>query len=496
MPETPYASGTSQLPVPRLRLHSLAPSTRAPSWDPLACKDRGTTSVTPPSAALALLAGPGATTKAMVMQHAVQAPSVRAQNRPWRFGVVGEIVVPSGVTSAVAELFALFEAHGDVAAGGWVDACSLNVSATQRLRELAASIQVRGLVCGKPMSVDACFWRNDLVSGRAMLDFSWEQPLWKWVARSFSVLAKSSPACLAKPHECRQLAFLDVGVNVGDWFAPLRVSMPHVPIFGIEGSPSIAAIALANVAAACRANRRTSAAAGATKLLPFALLSAQGFHDATQMHGTCLGTYDSKTSNFGESKAIPVGELLRERHVAMSGKGDQNKTAMNGSMFLDRPGIKNLCPASKIAGAANFTSAMRALVPQSATRGSKWPRVFIAKLDIEGLELETLKQGFDWLTAQPPCYLMMELRSSTSRKIGWLLESVGYGVIWRAGGSKGSHVWGEFPPSRPFFRQQRGFATALSADLASLKGPVWAYRDYIFGRVAAEACVERLVAHP
>ena len=157
-------------------------------------------------------------------------------------------------------------------------------------------------------AIETCAWADDLVSGLFVTGFRWEKHLWSWVPRAFAHAARTAaklrkrtaPTTSPFPNDegepeslrhgnatarvdvrsdavhgreilaedvgtldpttglrwpqglaCGGPAFLDVGTNIGDWLAPLRAALPpQVPIFGVEGLASNAAVAAANVLAA------------------------------------------------------------------------------------------------------------------------------------------------------------------------------------------------------------------------------------------------------
>jgi hypothetical protein len=105
--------------------------------------------------------------------------------------------------------------------------------------------------------LEYCFWASDIVSAEALANFSFEKNLWEWVVRMFHHNNSNSTRTTAAAADtaassCPPLGFLDIGVNVGDWISPIRLLLPQVPMYGIEGSPGTAAIATANFATSVR----------------------------------------------------------------------------------------------------------------------------------------------------------------------------------------------------------------------------------------------------
>jgi len=142
---------------------------------------------------------------------------------------------------------------------------------------------------GKPLKY--CFWKDDVVSSGALNDFHFEQSHWEWVAKSFEELAISHPAALAdsSAHCCKQLAFLDIGVNVGDWITPIRLlAPPIVPIFGVEGSPATASLASANFHTSALYTAAQAGKNTCSMLLPFSLAAPAQIPVIRDEGGVCF----------------------------------------------------------------------------------------------------------------------------------------------------------------------------------------------------------------
>ena len=386
--------------------------------------------------------------------------------------------------------------------GGWMDLTQYlkeDDDATtrhhiERLRMLATTIMMgRNMTCATPKvttkfkrvkiiprsGAQYCFWdQNDLVSVKATMDFRFERDLWQWVTNSFRNLTRhplwkqrAASNSFCPPN----IGFLDVGVNVGDWAVPLRLTLPQgVAYIGIEGTPSTGALATANMLTALQQNQLASPTKGPspTALLPFSLLHLPMIEAVKQAGGVC---FETNRFNVGSQGVKDVG--------------------ING------------CSPRVMAGATLLPHALRALPPlqhkqQSVTCDpDKWPRFYIAKFDIQGFEFRALASAMEYFAERPPCYLMLELEQKP--QVMALVELVlhfGYDSAWRTANHhekrnmKLYHY--EFPPDTPFYTQSRKnkvtLHEAVKKDLDSLAKD-WHYKNYIFGFRDQDACLRRLL---
>ena len=188
-----------------------------------------------------------------------------------------------------------------------------------------------------------CFWEKDVVSSNALNDFHSEQPCWEWVATSFEKLAVSYPAAVNSAHCCKRFAFLDIGVNVGDWISPMRLlAPPTVPIFGVEGSPATAALASANLHTSALHTTAQSGKETCSKLLPFSMAASSQIPGG----GIC----------FSRVKETFVGGRINQFNL--------------GGRFIDesikRKSIDECQVQSDIAGATTLQNALESLCPRSS----------------------------------------------------------------------------------------------------------------------------------
>jgi hypothetical protein len=354
-----------------------------------------------------------------------------------------------------------------------------------QIRSLASTIMsTRSLECGKPVipmfpsnnSIDYtpapiqedqsyCFWENDLISKRALNNFEFERPLWQWALEQFrrpevaELLSMSS----------RKLAFLDVGVNVGDWASPMIAAHPNLTYFGIEGSPPTAALAAANMlVSAIRRETHKMPTNGGAFLFPFPVLTWRHYERAKQDGGVC---FKVESANVG-------------------GQGISSTTLQN-------------CPAvASMAGRAYFPQLLQ-LIAQKQDRKVGWPSFFIAKFDIEEFEFKILSSATEWLQQKPPCYLHLEVRIDENnshvptRAVLELLMDAGYDVAWRALAKHHPHDPTEFPnrDQAPFWDAAKtpkvGLVQAWKVDMEGSLS--WRYKDYIIGFKNEQACIDRLL---
>jgi hypothetical protein len=214
----------------------------------------------------------------------------------------------------------------------------------------------------QPPQFEFCFWKDDYVSNEAMQDFSFEASDWQWVMRAFQ-----DPK-VRQHREC--LALLDAGVNVGDWATPITASLPTVAYFGIVGSPPTAAIFSAIMQAVIhhQMHRKNITHPAPRTLLPFPVISRNSFGKAEKNSGVCFGQVNS---NIGEQGLRGIVGMLR-------------------------------CDVRSMAGAVYFPAVLRDLAarfqPSCAAAGNPaagaqddphWPRIYVAKFDIQGFEFQS-----------------------------------------------------------------------------------------------------------
>eukprot|EP00316_Scyphosphaera_apsteinii_P011692 CAMPEP_0119339416 /NCGR_PEP_ID=MMETSP1333-20130426/98206_1 /TAXON_ID=418940 /ORGANISM="Scyphosphaera apsteinii, Strain RCC1455" /LENGTH=428 /DNA_ID=CAMNT_0007350923 /DNA_START=158 /DNA_END=1440 /DNA_ORIENTATION=+ len=306
-----------------------------------------------------------------------------------------------------------------------------------QLRHLASIISQRALQCHQVHASFAltdirfCGWQSDLVSDQAARNFEWEKHLWRWVVRAFKRELFLSQPCISDPLRCRSIGFLDIGANIGDWLTPLRLSLPYVPILGVEGSPANVALATANIAESVRHVRQTSMGQVApTRIMPYAMLSPVELRAAHHAGGLCFSRGLQKTSNIGEH-GLPL--TVDDHHTL--------RAAMQS------------CPIkAQVAGTTLGTVLQTMSVP---------PSVFIVKMDIEGHELHALSTIADAWSERPPCFVIIEF-TMTGPSQAWsnatlrmLVHSTGYDAMWLNVPGSDSQ-WSRQPPAQPSFVAQQG----------------------------------------
>jgi hypothetical protein len=376
------------------------------------------------------------------------------------------------------------------------------------LRSLAQKIMGRTLSCGHPKvvlvstatsvmipaednsSLEHCFWASDIVSAEALNDFSFEKSLWEWVVRMFhnnrngTRTDAADATTTASSSSCPPLGFLDIGVNVGDWISPIRLLLPQVPMYGIEGSPGTAAIATANFATSVRYHQhiqqqdQTSKTTTTTRhspaaismLLPFSLAMPAQMLSIRAQGGVCF----SKPQYIGGryQKDNIGGRFIETATTTSSGSGSSSSS----TGALD-------CAVSSGAGATTLEFALRGLPKCSHLH---WPRIYIAKIDVEGFEFKAFASvAASWLAEQPPCYIMFEHYNKPSyTALIELLLNVGYDAAWRTRDN-------EFPLDTPPWWTLAGqgdtnFHTLVSQHTGR------GYTEMIMGFADESACVNRM----
>jgi len=213
-----------------------------------------------------------------------------------------------------------------------------------------------------------CMWADDLVSKNALNDFQWEPHLWSWVLKIFSIVNQKNVTS-----QCDQLGYLDLGANVGDAISPIRLVAPDFPIYAVEGTPATAAISLANLRTSVEHHLKQGVPVAATKLLPFSLILQRQVKVTKAKGGVCFDD-QGKGSNVGGQGVESVGD--------------------------------SECPAAFIAGGTTFEQALRGLAAPCA--GLDWPRIYVAKIDIQSYEFKALTSAYQWLSRRPPCFIIMK----------------------------------------------------------------------------------------
>ena len=379
---------------------------------------------------------------------------------------------------SMTALETFFREFPDMAHGGLIHLHQLNITKAAQLRELDKTIFGRRTACGAPklqgktiaeQGLEYCFWDADLVSREAIQDFGYEREMWQWIVEAFVAMSAKRSADL----EC--LGFLDAGVNVGDWASPIRAAVPHVPYFGIEGSPHTAAIAAANMLTSVEYHRRKqqhqnpdvpSLPVAPTALLPFPLLSWFLLKSAQESGGVCFATY----------------------HKNIGGQSIGKASSLN-------------CPPMSSAGATFLPHALRhiksAYQPSCGGSKSVWPSVYIAKFDIQGFEFRALTSAIEWLQQRPPCYLLFEVTPGNQQNYALmeLVGDLGYDAVWRTIDPHDNKQPVEFPgKTQAWWRagiNKKSLADAFEADM---KGRTKAqYKNYAFGFQDQEACIQRLL---
>lgn len=308
---------------------------------------------------------------------------------------------------------------------GWIDVNARPATDIQELRRLAQKILGRKTMCGVPSKIgdevipesteEYCFWEGDVVSKEALDNFSFEKPQWSFVVKAFRELSMkqrtSSTPCQQVP-----LGFLDIGINVGDWISPIRLLLPEIPIYGVEGSPATAAIATANLRTSVEYWKGKNRQIGPSKVVPFALAAQAQTRDIQKWGGVC----------FAKIQHFRAGDNIGGRHV---------QTGMD-------------CPPPDAAGATTLAHALRGLTTTTSQQQScpepEWPSIFIAKMDVEGFEFKAISSAIEWLSVKPPCYMIIEYWNKPSyTALLELLLDVGYDSVWlpREGNTPPDSAW-------------------------------------------------------
>jgi len=384
-------------------------------------------------------------------------------------------ILPIAPKSSFASLDSFFSNYSGI--GGWIDVGALPSSTTSELRQIAKDIMGRNIQCGYPRvnisgtenttdhiilpdkenTLEYCFWENDIVSSLALNDFNFEKLHWEWVAKSFQRLDISHPGALSASESdcCKRLAFLDIGVNVGDWISPIRLlAPPTVPIYGVEGSPATAAVATANLQTSSlyivKEDQKSC-----SKLLPFTLVSKSKIPTIHHEGGVCF------------SKPAFIG-------------GNFNKFNVGGRHIIDQQ--MNQCQkASDVAGATTLEHAIESLCQSNTV-----PKVYILKIDVEGFEFKAISSVISsWLTKTPPCYFVMEFWNKPSylAVVETLLTVVGYDAVWRPMNQEYPHN------TQPWLKG----LTGTQDEVGKIAKVTRSYTELIFGFTDVDKCINNLM---
>lgn len=353
-------------------------------------------------------------------------------------------------------------------AGGWVDVNKLSLDDISKLRSAAQGMFDRELQCGYPRvseslavmgkdhdpSLQYCFWTNDYITDRAMKDFEFERYLWTWVGQQFNKLPES---VLQNKDECTRLGYLDIGINVADWIAPMRLINPDMAIYGVEGSPAVAALALANMRTSMEHNlldgrhAKDKRLLPPTKILPFSLTTKASLESTRRQGGVCF--MPSDTENVGGRQVTP--ELN--------------------------------CSQSMVAGATTLEHAIQALTCSACSSHSganrEFPSIYIMKIDIEGFEFKALSSVVRWLNELPPCYLIFEWWDYMPQHHAMieLFQDLGYDRAWLPRN-------GNFPGDTPWWAKE------THGKLETIIKGAGKYNEIIVGFPDQEACLANLQA--
>ncbi|KAL7526501.1 hypothetical protein ACHAWF_001794 [Thalassiosira exigua] len=375
------------------------------------------------------------------------------------------IVPPSADSGDEAErsLWRLFERYADATAGGVIDVTKLNKSDIGDLRDIGKSIMGRNVSCGSPKSLTSsvaesdglehCFWNDDYVSGQALADFNFERHEWLWAVDSFREVLKDYPS------DARCLAFLDAGVNVGDWASPMRLDVPGLTYLGIEGFPSTAAMAAANMLTSVEHHRQLGKDVAPTILLPFPLLPWKALEKARVDGGVCF-------------------DIIADNNL--------------GGNAVDK--AEAGCTPQSTAGATFFPHALKNFaVHYQSECGGDWPSVYLSKWDIQGYEFPALSSAMDWLQQRPPCFMVIEFTNTNPQNyaIMQLLTDLGYDAVWR--NADGFQRQYEKPPQDPHWTAANATSIFEMYDKDMADQQFWFYMNYIFGFRDRKACIRRLL---
>jgi hypothetical protein len=384
-------------------------------------------------------------------------------------------ILPTVHTDNVVAASAIMEVfhHTTMKNGGWLHIHHMEYDDIQKLRDVGQVIMSRNVSCGQPnvfgeaisSGLEYCFWDDDFVSRQSLDDFAFERHLVDWVYRTLRDLDKTLHHYSFNSSKC-QLGFLDVGVNVADWASPLIAALPEVPFFGIEGTPSTGAIAAANMRTSLEHRFRSGNPGAPAVLLPFSLISKSMVSTVQASGGLCYG---SDPSNVG-------------------GQGVETVDAVH-------------CSPSLVAGGTLLSHALASIAPVQTCSGKQdWPRIYIAKFDIQRFEFKAMTSALDWLSDRPPCYIMIETyKEHRTSAIIELLLDFGYDSVWRTHNAypkdeASKHK--EFPPGPPYWSRSRNSSISLhdaaDIDLDTIS-VFWGNKDYLFGFEDEEKCLRRLI---
>lgn len=352
--------------------------------------------------------------------------------------------------------------------GGWIDVNKLSYSKDVPIfRQIASAIVGKETVCRNPKvtlkeggkkiptsdDLQYCMWNRDTVSKLALNDFGYEPNNWGWVARSFDELKEIQKDFDSGDKGKCSWGYLDIGVNVGDWISPLRLLLPSVPIYGIEGSPGTAAIATANLRTSIEHHVKEKTSVATSYLLPYSLMAEAQYSTIQRNGGVCFS------------------EISRGRNINIGGRGVTEK--------MD-------CPVSDAAGATTLNHAMQhAPLGGECSRISEYPLIYIAKIDVEGSEFRALSSIVSWWSQQPPCYVIMEYwwKRTAYISVAELLVDFGYDRLWIP-------KFGSYPPDTPLWDKESG-ELLPKVVLQAFVEHKQKYTEIVFGFSDIKACLSR-----
>lgn len=377
--------------------------------------------------------------------------------------------------NAIAQVFHYTTSTTTAELGGWINVNTLEYQDIQQLRDLGQAIMSRNTSCGRPKvlqkdiapGLEYCFWENDFVSAKSLDNFSFERHLVDWVIQEFRDLDDTLQRRYSLNTSSCSLGLLDVGVNVGDWASKLVVALPATPFFGIEGTPSTGAIATANMRTSVEHRIRSGQPSATALLLPFSLIPHNMVDTVRETGGLCYG---ADPGNVG-------GQGIDSEHSAV------------------------VCQPHLIAGGTLMSHALKSIASVQSCPGKQdWPRIYLAKFDIQRFEFKAMNEALMWLSERPPCYVMIELlvEPRTHALIELLLD-IGYDSVWRTHNpypKDAAHGHEEFPPGPAYWSRSRNSSISLhdatDVDLATMSVS-WGNKDYLFGFEDKEKCVRRLL---
>ncbi|CAB9505926.1 expressed unknown protein [Seminavis robusta] len=373
---------------------------------------------------------------------------------------------------ALQRFFQQYATKNNNDGAGFINVAELKMDDITQLRQLAKDIMNRDMECGSPTvnnktiadksktGLEYCFWPSkDLVSREALKNFRFEQFDWNWVITSFQ------DPVVVRHQRC--LAFLDAGVNIGDWASPIIASLPNVTYIGIEGSPPTASLAAANMLTSVQYHKLNNAKQyiAPAVVVPFAVMGHNNFQAAKTAGGVCFSHADGGNN----------------------GGREVTKTTQ--------------CKPNAAAGAIYFPSMLKDVRTQFQSdcfgSSSPWPAIYIAKFDIQGFEFRTLAGAMEYLERKPPCFIHLEITKSARQNYALfeLLVDVGYNALWRNTDNWAQSIYEQPPKDPPYWTASKSIEPLWKVFEKDFENRMdWFYKNYIFGFEDREACIRRLLA--